>query len=240
MNKYQSLLLLFFINLSLAQNNSHNNVWTRFSITNEIHTKFKLEIEAQKRWQNNVTLQNSNNFFQEELMKSVRFWTHYKFNSKLNFSISPFAYFQHTAIITAESDMLKKKSYEIRYTAAADYKEKVLAKTYFIDRLALEYRDFKNNNNDNVIRLRNKIAFKHEFNKKWSLMAFDELFLNLNSSDKKHLFDHNRIGITGSFIPSEKIKIDFGYIRIERLPKNNLESMSENNFLIMIYYTFKN
>lgn len=240
MNKYKSLILLFFINLSLAQNNSHNNVWTRFSITNEVHKKFKLEIEIQKRWQNNSTLQNSNNPFNENLMNSVRFWTHYKFITKLNFSISPFTYFQHTAIITNEKDILKNKSYEVRYTIAADYKEKILTKTYFNDRLAFEYRDFKNNNNENVIRLRNKIGLKHDFNKKWNLMAFDELFLNLNSYDKKHIFDHNRIGITGSFIPSEEIKIDFGYNRIQRLPKNNLESMFENNFLIMIYYTFKN
>lgn len=221
-----------------SQNGSHNNVWSRVSISNQFSEKFKTEAEFQKRWQNDISLDNSKNPFQEDLMNSVRLWAHYKYNSKFNFSVSPFAYFQPTSIISKESDKLKSKTYEVRYTIASDFKQKLINKTYFFDRLALEYRDFKNNNNDNVIRLRNKAGLKYEFNSKWTITAFDEYFLNLNSEDHKHLYDHNRIGFLGNYSPTKALKMEFGYIAISRLPKNKDELMHENNFLVMLYYTF--
>jgi len=240
LNKKAIYILLFnvFILQLFSQNGSHNNAWSRLSITNQFSNKFKTEAEFQKRWQNDICLDNSKNPFQEDLMNSVRIWAHYKYNSKFNFSISPFAYFQHTSIISIESDKSKSKSYEVRYTIASDFKQKILDKTYFFDRLALEYRDFKNNNNDNIIRLRNKAGLKHEFNTKWAITIFDELFLNLNSKDHNHLYDHNRIGLLGNYSPSKAIKLEFGYIAISRLPKNNDELIHENNFLVMLYYTF--
>ena len=228
------------VNFVVSQTKPHNNVWSRLSITNQINSKFKIELETQKRWQNNITAQQNNNPFANQLMNSVRLWTHFKYNSKINFSLSPFAYFQHTSIINGENDLFKKKSYEIRYTVAFDIKEKILNKTYLYNRFGLEFRDFKKNGNDNVIRVRNKLGLKYEFNNKWNLTAFDELFLNLNSKDKEHIYDHNRIGLMGSYNPIEQIKVDFGYIRIDRLQKNSFETMAENNFLVMVYYIFKN
>ena len=79
---------------------------------------------------------------------------------------------------------------------------------------------------------------KYEFNSKWAISGFDELFLNLNSDDHKHLYDHNRIGVLGNYAPSKSIKIELGYVAISRLPKTKDELMHENNFLVMLYYTF--
>ena len=234
---YFTIILLLSLQV-FGQESSHNNVWTRISLIYPSSDQFKVEAELQKRWQNEISLDNSKNPFQEDLMNSVRLWANYKYNSKFNFSVSPFAYFQHTSIISKESDKSKAKSYEVRYTIASDFKQKILNKTYFFDRLALEYRNFKNNNIDNVIRLRNKAGIKYEFNSKWTITAFDEYFVNLNSEDHKHLFDHNRIGLLGNYSPTKALKMEFGYITISRLPKNKDELMHENNFLVMLYYTF--
>lgn len=232
-----TLVLLLSV-LTFGQQGSHNNVWSRLSLAYPFSNQFKVEAELQKRWQNDLTVDNSKNPFQEDLMNSIRLWANYKYNPKFNFSLSPFAYFQHTSIITKESDKSKSKTYEVRYTIASDFKQKIISKTYFFDRLALEYRDFKNNNTDDILRLRNKLGMKYEFNSKWAISGFDELFLNLNSDDHKHLYDHNRIGVLGNYAPSKSIKIELGYVAISRLPKTKDELMHENNFLVMLYYTF--
>lgn len=233
-------LLIFGSFYTYSQEGSHNNVWSRLSLLYPLSEKVKTEAEFQKRWQNDLTIDHSKNPFQEDLMNSVRLWAHYKLNSKFNLSVSPFAYFQHTSIITNANDKLKSKSYELRFTVASDFKQKIVDKTFFFDRLALEYRDFKNNNNEDIIRLRNKIGAKYEFNSKWAINGFDELFLNLNSNDHKHLYDHNRIGVMGNFTPTKSIKLEFGYVAISRLPKAKDDFMHENNFLVLLYYTFKN
>lgn len=220
-----------------SQENSHNNIWSRVSISYPFSSKIKTEAEFQKRFQNDITQNNSENPFKEDLMNSVRFWFQYKINNKFNLSISPFAYFQNTSIISNQLDKEKTKSYELRYSIASDFKQNILPKTYFIERLALEYRDIINSNN-NVIRIRNKTMFKYEFNSRISIIVFDEYFANLNSKDNKHIFDQNRIGITGNYNLSKYIRIELGYIYISRLLKTKEELMYDNNFLIMAYYTF--
>jgi hypothetical protein len=236
------LLLLFLfsgLNSIFGQSESHYNSWSRLSISNVLSNNYRSEVEFQLRGQNDSSIAN-NNPFHNELMQSVRTWLHCKYGTKFTFSLSPFAYFKHAAIIYSESDKSKNHSYEIRFTLAADFKQKLISKTTFFNRLAFEFRDFKNNNNENVHRIRNKIGIKYDFNKKWNISVFDEYFINTNSPDKKHFYDHNRIGIMAGFSPVSNVKIDFGYIAINRLPKNKIETMNENNFLVMLYYTFKN
>lgn len=241
MNKNAILIFvfsLFIVPLYYAQNASHNNVWTRLSFTIPFTNKIKTEAEFQKRFQNDITLSNSGNPFQENLMNSVRLWGHLKVNSKFIFSISPFAYFQHSSIITNTNEKLKNKTYEVRYTIAGDYKQKIKNNLTVFNRLGIEYRDLKNNGQDNIIRLRNKLGLKYDINKKWNVSIFDEYFANLNSTDQEHLFDHNRVGILGSFFASKSIKLDVGFIHISRLPKNKFEQLHDDNFVIMLYYTF--
>lgn len=235
------MLLCFFfcLNIGFGQSEAHYNSWSRLSISNELSNNFKSEVELQLRGQNDTSIAN-NNPFHNELMQSVRTWLHYKYGTKFTFSLSPFSYFKHAAIINAESDKTKNHTYEIRYTFAADFKQKLISKTTFFNRFAFEFRDFKNNNNENTHRIRNKIGLKYDFNKKWNVSVFDEYFINTNSPDKKHFYDHNRIGIMAGYSPVSNLKIDFGYIAINRLQKNKIETMNENNFLLMLYYTFKN
>lgn len=231
-------VFIFFSFYAQSQEDSHSNFWTRLSLIYSVSEKIKIESEFQKRLQNDLTSTHSKDPFQEDLMNSIRLWAHYKYSTKFNFSVSPFAYFQHNSIINNLNDKLKPKSYEVRYTVASDFKQKIIGKSFLMNRLALEYRDFQNNNNVDIFRLRNKFSLRYEFNSKWGINGFDELFLNLNSDDHNHYYDHNRIGLLANFTPSKAIKIEFGSIAISRLPKNKEEYLHENNFLVMLYYTF--
>ena len=238
MNKFA--LFFFFYILSLkGQTNTHINSWSRLSFAfKKQESQWKFESEFQKRTQNNGSLQNNINPFEEDLMRSFRFWMHHKKkNSPLNFLFSPIGYFEHTPIIKEEQDMIKNRIYEYRISTALDYKVELFSKTSVFMRPALEFRDFQNKPWQSILRFRGKTGFKFDLNAKLNINVFDELFLNTNSVDKKHLFDHNRIGTLVNYHFNESIKFEMGYVAISRLQRNDVEVMFDNNFLFMLYYT---
>lgn len=236
------IALIFFLSFFTfyAQSNAHVNAWGRLSIAfKNPESSFKFESEFQKRTQNNGVQKNHINPFDENLLESFRLWIHYKkSNNNLNFSFSPVAYFEHTPIIRNIQDFGKNKLYEYRISTAVDYHKKIFDITSTFMRSALEFRDFQYSSSNSLFRFRNKIGLKFQCSTKFNFSFFDELFLNLNSQDKSHIFDHNRIGSLISYRINPHITFDFGYVAITRLARNDIETMFDNNYLLMLYYTF--
>jgi Protein of unknown function (DUF2490) len=234
-HSYIAIFLFMLSHLTLAQHIPHLNAWSRFSITQPISEKWRAETEFQHRRQNDYA-EKSGDLFQENLLSSVRTWVHYQHKEDIGFAISPFAYYWHNPIIVTDSDKLRPQVQELRFSLAVDLKHELLKKLWLIDRTVIEYRDFQKIN-ENIVRLRNRLGVRCEFNSKWNVTLFDEIFLNIMGAKPSHTFDHDRIAILLNYKPTKNIRIETGYMYISRLPRNTNEFLHENNFLLHLYYT---
>lgn len=222
-------------NFIFSQQQNHYNFWNRIAISQSFAKKYKAEFEIQNRWQNDI---NSNDklWFEDKLMNSFRLWGYYQLNNKICVIVSPFAYFENNPIIKNEGDEDKAKSYENRYSLVMEWKENLFQNTFLINKIGVEYRDFKNVSPD-YFRIREKLGVKYELNSKWSLMTYDELFMNANIKNGIPIFDQNRIGFSVNLNSIKNLKFEFGYMMNSRSQRNSSLNLNENNLVVNTYYT---
>ena len=211
----------------------HTNIWFRTTISIPLTEKIKPDIELQHRRQNDF---ESNNFFDKNLMYTFRTWIYYKQNNDVVYAISPFAYFSNYKIIQKENDAFVKPTNEYRFSASVELQHELATKFFIVDRTALEYRVFESSVK-NVVRLRNRLAFRYDFNLKYNIAFGDEILINAKGTDVQHIFDHNRIFTNFSYKPKSSLKFDIGYIYISKLTKSDIDLIKENNFYLNFTYT---
>ncbi len=231
--------IIFFIIISgfttIVEAQDHSNTWFRTTISVPINSKFKSDFELQHRRQNDF---ESSNMFEKNLMFAFRTWIYYKQNENVVYAISPFAYFSNYKIIQKAIDANLKPTNEYRFTASVELQNKLANKFFIIDRTALEYRVFEGAT-QNVIRLRNRLGLKYDFTSKFNTTIGDEILINASGTNSQHIFDHNRLFANLSFKPKSSLKFDLGYIYIDRLPKSNINLLTENNFYLNFTYTIQ-
>ncbi len=228
------VLLSLFGSKMVAQN--HINGWFRVTLSIPVAEKIKTDLELQHRRQNDF---ESNNLFDKSLMHTFRVWIYYKQNKDVVYAISPFAYFSNYKIIQKESDAVAKPANEYRFSASIELQHELANKFFVVDRTSLEYRLFEGSV-ENVIRLRNRLAFRYDFTSKFNISVGNELFINVSGTDAQHIFDHSRLFANFLFKPKPSLKFDLGYIYISRLPKSNIDLIDESNCYLNFTYTFKN
>ena len=211
----------------------HTNSWFRTTISIPVTEKIKTDIELQHRRQNDF---ESNNLFDKNLMYTFRTWIYYKQNNDVVYAISPFAYFSNYKIIQKENDAFAKPTNEYRFSASIELQHELANKFFIVDRTALEYRVFESSVK-NVVRLRNRLAFRYDFNLKYNIAFGDEILINVKGTDVQHIFDHNRIFTNFSYKPKSTLKFDLGYIYISKLTKSDVDLIKENNFYLNFTYT---
>ncbi len=220
------LVVTFFAPKIVAQD--HTNSWFRTTLSIEATEKLKTDIEFQHRRQNDV---ESDNLFDKNLMYTFRTWVYYKQNKNVVYAISPFAYFSNYKIIQNESDAVVKPINEYRLSTSIELQHEIIKHLYIVDRTAIEYRIFEGSIR-NTSRLRNRLAFRYDFNSNYNVAIGDELLINTTGTDAQHIFDHNRIFTNFCYKLNNKVKFDIGYIYISRLTKNNIDLIKENNFYL--------
>jgi hypothetical protein len=198
-----------------------------------LNEKFKTEVELIHRRQNDF---ESNNPFDKNLMYATRTWIYYKPNKDVVYGISPFAYFSNYKIIQKESDAVAKPTNEYRFTASLELQYQLAKNFYVVDRTAIEYRAFEGSI-ENTTRLRNRLAFRYDFNSNYNVAIGDEILINTTGTDALHIFDQNRIFTNFSYKLNSAVKLDIGYIYISRLPQINLDLIDDNNFYLNFTYT---
>ena len=198
-----------------------------------MNEKFKTEVELIHRRQNDF---ESNNPFDKNLMYATRTWIYYKPNKDVVYGISPFAYFSNYKIIQKESDAVAKPTNEYRFTASLELQYQLAKNFYVVDRTAIEYRAFEGSI-ENTTRLRNRLAFRYDFNSNYNVAIGDEILINTTGTDALHIFDQNRIFTNFSYKLNSAVKLDIGYIYISRLPQINLDLIDDNNFYLNFTYT---
>ena len=233
--KIYTLILLvivtFFAPKTVAQ--EHTNSWFRTTLRIPFTEKIKTDLELQHRRQNDF---ESNNLFDKNLMYTFRTWIYYKQNKDVVYAISPFAYFSNYKIIQKESDAVAKPTNEYRFTASLEIQHQLAPKFFVVDRTAMEYRVFEGSIK-NTTRLRNRLAFRYDYNSNYSVAIGDEILINTTGTDAQHIFDHNRAFTNFSYKPNSAVKFDIGYIYISRLTKSNIDLIDESNFYLNFTYT---
>jgi hypothetical protein len=200
-----------------------------------LNEKLKTEIELIHRRQNDF---ESNNLFDKNLVHATRTWIYYKQNKDVVYGISPFAYFSNYKIIQKESDAVAKPTNEYRFTASLELQHQLAKNFYVVDRTAIEYRAFEGSI-ENTTRLRNRLAFRYDFNSNYNVAIGDEILINTTGTDALHIFDQNRIFTNFSYKLNSSVKLDIGYIYISRLPLINVDLIDDNNFYLNFTYTLK-
>lgn len=234
MNWFEKLLFTA-IGLSIAhtlQAQQHYNVWFRSTLSVPVSKKFKIDNEFQHRRQNGF---GNTDLFDKNLMFTYRIWGYYQHNEDLKFSFSPFSYFSHYRIIQNKTDETATPKKEIRFSIAIELQHKIFKKFYLVDRTAIEYRIFSNNESD-ITRLRNRFGFRYDFTDKIKLTVSDEVFLNVAGTTIEHFLDHNRVGLNLEYKVLPYLKFDIGYIYITRVPVANTTKLTENNIFVNLIY----
>lgn len=211
---------------------SHNNLWLRGTLTYVQSEKLRIETEFQHRRQNGI---GNRNLLDKTLLYSYRNWIRYRHNKTVHFSVSPFAYFANYRVIRKLPDVDAEPRKEIRFSAAIDLQHEILKNLYISNRNFVEYRLFTHGEQD-IVRYRNRIGFRYDVGKKIKLSIYDEILLNVTGVAKEHLFDHNRAGIHLEYSILPNFKMDIGYMHISRLPLNNMDMLTENNFVFNFTY----
>lgn len=234
-SKINTILLVltttFFVSKTIAQD--HINSWFRTTLSIPVTEKIKTDIELQHRRQNDF---EGDNLFGKNLMYSFRTWIFYRQDEDMVYGISPFAYFSNYKMIQKESDAGESPANEYRFSATIELQHELADKFFIVDRTALEYRFFEGTM-ENVIRLRNRLSFRYDFNADYNIAVGNEILLNASGSDARHIFDHNRIFTNFSYRLNSELKFDMGYIYISRLPRNNVEVVEESNLYLNFTYT---
>lgn len=225
------VIVILFAQKTVAQ--EHKNSWFRTTLSIPVTEKIKTDLELQHRRQNDF---ESNNPFDKNLMSTFRTWIYYKQNKDVVYAISPFAYFSNYKIIQKESDAVAKPTNEYRFSASVELQHELANKFFIVDRTGIEYRAFEGAT-ENVIRLRNRLAFRYDFNAIFNVNIGDEIFINASGTNVQHIFDHNRIFTNFSYNLNSAVKLDIGYIYISRLTKSNIDLIDESNFYLNFTYT---
>jgi hypothetical protein len=225
------VIVTFFAPKTVAQ--EHTNSWFRTTLSVPVTNKIKTDLELQHRRQNDF---ESDNLFNKNLMYTFRTWIYYKQNKDVVYAISPFAYFSNYKIIQKESDAVAKPTHEYRFTASIELQHRLALKFFVVDRTAMEYRVFEGSI-ENTTRLRNRLAFRYDYNSNYNVAIGDEILINTTGADAQHMFDHNRIFTNLSYKPNSAVKFDIGYIYISRLTKSNIDLIDENNLYLNFTFT---
>ena len=230
------IIVLLLLVEQTVWSQEHENFWFRTTLSIPVTKKFKTDFELQHRRQNNL---ESSNPFDKNLMYTFRTWVYYKKSKEVLFALSPFAYFSNYKIIQKPTNAFAKPIGEYRFTASVELQNQLVKKVFLVNRTAFEYRAFEGSI-ENTTRLRNKLGLKYELTEKYSTLIGDEILINTSGTDSANLFDQNRLFANISYQPQPSVKIDFGYLYISRLLKNNTDLIEDNNFYLHFTYTLPN
>ena len=203
-------------NYSFAEDNFKNDLglWTAINLNAPITKKIESRFQFSPRWTDNIT--GFNQFILHALLG-------YKFNDH-------FSFFQGYAWSTTYIPGFKS---EQRPYQELDFSHK-LKKILFDHRIRFEER-FLEDVDRVSLRFRYKITGTYPLGKssKWSLVLFDELFLNLNSQAGGPFagIDQNRIYAGLNRKLTEYLSTEFGY-QLQHSHKPSLPTDTLNHFIV--------
>lgn len=221
---------------ALSAQAQHFNAWTRLTISVPVADRWRVDAELQHRRQNGL---GDRDMLYAPLMYTFRSWVHYQWRDNVKCSVSPFAYFSNYRIIQSTPDEVATPTREIRGTVAIEIKRPIYKKTTLVLRSAAEYRHWLGGQPD-VVRLRNRVGVNYQLSRNMDATVYEELLCNLSGVPPGHLFDHNRAALTIGYKLSTALRLDAGYIYINRLlAAPSTDVVTEHNIFVNLTYRFE-
>tara|TARA_B110000046_G_scaffold179403_1_gene208588 strand:+ start:3113 stop:3796 length:684 start_codon:yes stop_codon:yes gene_type:complete len=211
MKKTSLILCLSLFCLKVqAQNSAKNNLgtWYMLNGSHKISDKIALKTMAHFRY---FEIANA---FQQEI---YRLGVNYAFNPKVNVTLGS-SYATADLVYNAPSNNL----YEYRFYEDLNVKSK-WGRFIGKHRFRLEHRFIHKNITKDVTQswIRYNLNLSTPISKKWSIYAFNELFLNL---DRGNRFSQNWTGAGFLHQLNKNLKLKLGYFQIKS-PNNTLKRL---------------
>ena len=202
MNKKIIIICLLFICCKLyAQPSAESKLgtWYMYNGSHKVSDKFSLKTMAHFRYYEPTS---------EFLQEIYRLGVNYSFNPKINLTVG-FAY----ATGDLEYKIPSIHLYEYRFYEDLNLKSK-WGKFNAAHRIRLEHRFIHKNSTQDVTQswIRYNLNVVYPLSKKWSVYAFNEIFLNL---DRGKRFVQNWTGAGFLHQLNNKLKLKMGYFQIK-------------------------
>ncbi|HEX8463329.1 MAG TPA: DUF2490 domain-containing protein [Abditibacterium sp.] len=218
-------LMLTSLSTAVKADDADGQQWTLITAQKELSPKLRAYFEVQPRFGPNLTGGSARGLERILLRGAIG----YRLNSKVSvwqgYAWTP--QFRPTEL--REQRLFQQLLYEDRF-----------GKTGFVNRARLEQR-FIEDAGGTSIRLRNMIRLAHPIsaNGKWTAVAYDELFWNLNSTDRGPTsgYDQNRIFLGVSRQTNAKLRIETGYLYAQVNRPRTASDRQLHAFVVQLAFT---
>lgn len=215
--------------LLLAQ--EHYIAWCRGTFSSPIAAGLKGDFELQHRRQNGL----GNHFpFDRKLTYSARVWFHYRLREHVQVSVSPIACFYSYKLIQSIADEAVPASVEYRTSAATELRYPIVKRLRLIARPAVEYRMLEHAGN--IVRGRARGQLRYDVHSKISIGAYDEVLLNIAGAGRDRILDQNRVALDVEYKFTHCLKLNAGYMMLQRYSLPRAPLIHENSVVIFIMY----
>jgi hypothetical protein len=192
----------------------HNTFWGRIVLSDKISSKLKWELYLQKRTQNDPD--HKLDIFRHDQLTSYWLWLHYQASKELRISITPFCYFNTKALFPQPPDVGSRGIKELRWAAQLEHTQKLKYFT-FANRYSLEYRNRDLEQEGAFVtnfRMRYRAKLERAINRRFSVIAYDEIFLEFGKAIESSpaVFNQNRLYGGFSYEVVKNIKFTLGYM----------------------------
>lgn len=225
------LAFVIFLSIFYSTNaQTHNEFWSKLTISKKMSSKLSLATDLQLRQQANYRV-TSKNIFETPYARAIRLWVNYKLKNNFTITTAPIAYFINEDIINANG--ILNNTSELRMAIGLT-KNFIWERSKQNNRIFIEERfinyDSPNGANQYRYRLQDSFSFlvkKVNKNCNLNFQFLNELFVKTQESQTT--FDQNRIQNTFQ-LQLNKMELSIGYQYT--IQASNSTLIYRNQFLV--------
>ena len=214
-----------------AQKNVDNQhlLWTRYYLKIKLNDKYQIGQEVEERtywfpWRQHQFISR----------------THLEKKLEKGWSVGTgFSYFLQALPQDPEITNYSNQV-ELRPQLELGYKQSISENLSITHRYWSEFRFFEQPNGSFEYgnnRTRYKIELRYTPNSKLSLIAFDEIFINMGGKIVQNVFDQNRLGASIQYMPNENFGFEWGYFNWYQQRKSGVDFYNRDIVRFTIHQT---
>ena len=208
--KLRNFMLMAFVMSIVSQAFAQKNV----DHQSLLWTRYQLKLKLDDHWSASQELEERTYWFPWRQHQMVsRSMAQYQLGKGWNIG-GGLTYFRQALPQDAHKEVTYTQP-ELRPQLEVDYKQQISEKFNIQHRYWSEMRNFKAENEDfkySNVRMRYKLEFQYQPNKKTTLRAYEEIFINFGKNIVYNKFDQNRVGASVQYMPWNNFGFELGYI----------------------------
>jgi len=215
-------ITIYLLILYTSNAQTHDEFWSKLTISKKINNKFLLACDVQFRQQANYKIA-SKNIFEEPNTRAIRLWLNYKLKNNFTITVAPIAYFANEDIINKNGTLSNTNELRIAFafTKSFNWKNAKQNNRILVEERFLNY-DAVNTINQYRYRIQNSInLLVKKLNNNCNLnYQFSNEFI-IKTQQSQISFDQNRIQ-NALQLQLHKIEFNIGYQYTIQASSNNL------------------